>query len=302
MFEFGFEFGAMASRNEIRLMAPDEVTAQSWAQAAMDEVRRIETKYSRYRDDSVASRINRAAGQSAVQVDEETAALLDFAAQLHADSGGLFDLTSGVLRRAWDFKAQRVPAHSEVDALLPLVGWSQVQWHQPEVHLTRVGMELDFGGIGKEYAADRAAGVLTAMGARSGFVNLGGDVRGIGAPLDGGAWSIAIQHPRDATQRIGALELSTGAVATSGDYERFFETGGQRYCHILNPQTGWPTVHWQSVSVAAPLCVVAGACSTIAMLMPREQALRFLEQQGVSALVVDLQGQIVRVPSLLSCP
>ncbi len=206
--------------------------------------------------------VNRAAGQDAVQVDDETAALLDFAAQLTADSQGLFDLTSGVLRRAWDFKARRVPAHSEVDALRPLVGWSQVQWQRPWLRLPQRGMELDFGGLGKEYAADRAAGVLLEMGARSGFVNLGGDVRGVG-PADGGAaWSIAIQHPRDATQVIGALALTTGAVATSGDYERFFEAAGQRYCHILNPHTGWPTVYWQSVSVAAPLCVVAGACST----------------------------------------
>ena len=148
--EFGFEFAAMASRNEIRLLAPDEATARAWAQAAIDEVRRIEAKYSRYRDDSVITRINRAAGRETIEVDDETTALLDFAAHLHRESGGLFDLTSGVLRRVWDFKARRVPAQSELDALLPLMGWSQVQWQRPALRLPRVGMELDLGGIGKE--------------------------------------------------------------------------------------------------------------------------------------------------------
>lgn len=294
----------MASRNELRLLAPDETTAQQWANAAIQEVRRIEAKYSRYRDDSVVSTINRAAGKEAVAVDEETAALLDFAAQLHADSDGLFDLTSGVLRRAWNFQAQRVPAQSEIDALLPLVGWSQLEWHHSTLRLPRAGMEIDLGGIGKEYAADRAAAVLLAQGARYGFVNLGGDVRGLGVAPGDAAWSIGIARPRahahahahahgnDAQSMLGTLELRDGAVATSGDYERFFEAEGRRYCHILNPHTGWPTVHWQSVSVAAPLCVAAGACATLAMLMPQEQALQFLAQQNLHALLVDANGKV----------
>lgn len=294
MEEFGIEFGAMASRNEVRLTAPDEASARRWAQAAIDEVRRIEAKYSRYRDDSVIGAINRAAGGSAIEVDDETAALLDFGAQLHDDSGGLFDLTSGVLRRVWDFKAKRVPSQAEIDAVLPLIGWRSVEWARPRLRLPRAGMEIDLGGIGKEYAADRAAAALLAQGARHGFVNLGGDVRGIGARPGGGAWSIAIQHPRAPQRFIGALEVTTGAVATSGDYERFFEDGGRRYCHILNPLRGRPEVHWQSVSVAAPLCVAGGACSTIAMLMPRGEAIAFLARQDLAWLAVDCGGELVR--------
>lgn len=296
--EFGFEFAAMASRNELRLLAPNETTAHAWADAAIQEVRRIEAKYSRYRADSVLSVINRAAGKEAVEVDEETAALLDFAAQLHGDSDGLFDLTSGVLRRAWNFQSQHVPQQSELNALLPLVGWHQVQWQRPQLRLPHEGMELDLGGIGKEYAADRVAGVLGALGARHGFVNLGGDVRGLGARPGDAPWSIAIQHPRQAQQMIGTLEICSGAVATSGDYERFFEADGRRYCHILNPQSGWPSVHWQSVSVAAPLCVAAGACATLAMLMPGDEAVRFLSQQGLSALLVSVSGEVLRLSAL----
>ena len=146
----------MASHCEVCVYAPDEATARGWSDAAIAEVRRIETKYSRYRDDSVTTAINRAAGGAAISVDTETASLLDFAAELHAQSDGAFDLTSGVLRRAWDFKTGRVPAQAALDQLLPRVGWSKIEWRSPTLRL-RAEMEIDFGGIGKEYAADRAA-------------------------------------------------------------------------------------------------------------------------------------------------
>jgi thiamine biosynthesis lipoprotein len=292
--EYGLEFSAMASRCEVRVCAPDATTAQAWADLAIAEVRRIEAKYSRYRTDSVTARINAAAGGAHVDVDAETAALLDFGERLFEQSAGRFDLTSGVLRRAWDFTAQRVPAQRELDVLLPLVGWSLVQWRAPRLRLPLAGMELDFGGIGKEYAADRAAGQLRAAGARHGFVNLGGDIRGIGAAPGGRPWRIGIQHPRTRTDLLGSIELADGAIATSGDYERYFECDGRRYCHILDPRSGWPVHHWQCVSVAAPACVAAGACATVAMLSPRDDGIGFLQGQGVEYLAVTASGEVVR--------
>jgi thiamine biosynthesis lipoprotein len=291
--EFGLSFAAMASRCEVRLLAPDETTARRWGDAAIAEVRRIEAHFSRYRPDSVVSRINAAAGGAPVVVDDETAALLDFAATLHAQSEGRFDLTSGVLRQAWDFKARRVPDAAQLAQVVARIGWTRVEWRRPRVRLPEAGMELDFGGIGKEYAADRAAGVLQSLGAWHGFVNLGGDVRAMGPQADGTAWRIGIQHPRGPEDvLIGALELSTGAIATSGDYERYFETEGRRYCHIFDPRTGWPVSHWQSVSVAMAACVAAGACSTVAMLMPVGLALEFLQAQGCAYLAVDAKGEV----------
>jgi thiamine biosynthesis lipoprotein len=291
--QYGLEFGAMASRCEVRVWAPDAATARTWADAAIAEVRRIEAKYSRYRGDSVTARINASAGGAAVEVDAETAALLEFGARLHGQSGGRFDLTSGVLRRAWDFTAERVPDQRELAALLPLVGWSIVDWRPPQLRMPYAGMELDFGGIGKEYAADRAAGALQAAGARHGFVDLGGDLRGVGGAPDGTPWRVGIRHPRVAGALLGSIELTTGAVATSGDYERFFEAEGRRYSHILDPRTGWPAQHWQCVSVSAPACVAAGACATVAMLMPRDEALAFLRREAVRFLGVTAHGEIV---------
>jgi FAD:protein FMN transferase len=289
---FSFAFSAMASRCEVRLYAPDEASARRWSDAAIGEVRRIEAKYSRYRDDSVTSAINRAAGGAAVEVDEETAALLDFAGQLHARSAGAFDLTSGVLRRAWDFKAARLPRPEDVEALLPLVGWQRVERDGARLRLTLAGMELDFGGIGKEYAADRAAARMEELGARHGLVNLGGDVRIIGPHPDGTAWTIGVQDPRGiGGAAIAALPVAAGAMATSGDYERYFERDGRRYSHLLDPRSGWPVAHWRSVSVVAPLCVLAGACATIAMLKPVGEAIAFLRGEGLRYLGIDAAGE-----------
>ncbi|MGZ8993078.1 MAG: FAD:protein FMN transferase [Burkholderiaceae bacterium] len=281
----------MASHCEVRIYAPDEATARGWADAAIAEVRRIETKYSRYRDDSVTTAINRAAGGTAINVDSETAGLLDFAAELHAQSDGAFDLTSGVLRRAWDFRAGRVPSQAALDQLLQLVGWSQVEWRSPTLQM-RAGMEIDFGGIGKEYAADRAAAIVAELGGEHGLVNLGGDVRVIGPHADGQPWRVAVQDPRgEPGTTIAYLSVPHGAMATSGDYERFFMHEGRRYSHVLDPRTGWPVEHWRSVSVVAPLAIAAGACATVAMLKTVDDGLKFLAGQGVRYLAIDSGGE-----------
>lgn len=286
---FGIAFEAMASRCEIRLAACSERDARRLAQCAIDEVKRIEAKYSRYRSDSIVSRINAAAGVGWVDYDEETAALLGYADALFETSGGLFDITSGVLRRAWNFRWPKVPAAQALAPLLALIGWPKVQCECNRVHLPQPGMEIDFGGFGKEYAADRAATVLTAHGVQYGYVNLGGDMRFIGPQPDGRPWAIGIQDPRDPDAIIATIPVSVGALATSGDYERFFEWGGRRYCHILDPRSGQPVTHWRSVSVLAPLAVAAGSCSTIAMLK-QANALAFLDSADVVYLAVDGSG------------
>jgi thiamine biosynthesis lipoprotein len=286
----GFAFAAMASRCEIRLAAPDRATAALWADAAIAEVRRIEAKFSRYRDDSMVSKINAAAGaDAAVECDAETVALLDYAEALFVASDGRFDITSGILRRAWNFQSKCLPEATELVRLCGLVGWQSVERRAGTIRLPQPGMEIDFGGFGKEYAADRAAAVLRELGARNGFVNLGGDLHAIGPQPDGSAWRIAIQDPRDASRAAAEIELSQGGLATSGDYERFFEIDGVRYCHILNPTTGWPVAHWRSVSVAAPLCIAAGSCSTIAMLA-QDHGLAFLAGSGLAYLAIDADG------------
>jgi len=285
----------MAAEHEILLAAPDFDRSRRAADAAIADVRRIEAKYSRYREDSVTTRINRAAGGDAVAIDAETAALLRYADQCHALSGGLFDITSGVLRRAWDFRREppSLPEPAELAAAVALVAWPSVEWDAMSIRLPRAGMEIDFGGIGKEYAADRVATICLESGLRHGLVNLGGDVRAIGPQADGAPWRVGIRHPRHEGAAVAGFDLAAGALATSGDYERYFEIAGQRYCHILNPMTGMPVTHWQSISVVSPLCVVAGSCATIAMLL-EDNATAFLDTQGVQWLGVAADGTLRR--------
>ncbi len=261
------------------------------AALAIEEVSRIERKYSRYLRESIVSRINASAGGGAVVCDEETLALLHYANTLYKNSGGVFDVTSGVLRKAWDFKARRLPEQDELLPLLSLIGWDRVERDGGTVRLPEEGMEIDFGGIGKEYAADRAALILYAKGVRHGYVSLAGDIRVIGPKPDNAPWIIGIQDPRHRDRTIASIPLYAGALATSGDYERFFDADGKRYCHIIHPGTGYPVSFWRSVTVVAPLAATAGSYSTIAMLKESE-GVAFLDEAGVGYLAVDSQGEI----------
>ena len=288
---FRIPFKAMASACELVLAVDDEPAAQALAGAAIAEVQRIEAKYSRYQPDSIVSRINAAAGGQAVACDEETWSLLNYADSLYQSSGALFDITSGVLRRAWNFYDHRLPAPADLEALRQLIGWQRVEREGQAVRLPEAGMELDFGGFGKEYAADRAGAVLAARGLRHGYVNLAGDMRMLGPKPDGSPWMIGIQDPRDKTAILATIPVDRGGLATSGDYERFFELDGKRYCHILDPRSGQPVTHWRTVSVVAPLAVVAGNCATIAMLK-QSDGLAFLEACGMNYLAVDQSGTV----------
>ena len=290
---YRFTFFAMAAENEVQLHSDDPVLAQRTANAAIAEVKRIEAKYSRYRDDSVVSRINAAAGGPAVQVDDETEALLAFADACFRQSEGLFDATSGVLRRAWNFREARVPSQEKLDEFLPLVGWDMVEISNGHVHLPRRGMELDFGGFGKEYAVDRAARVMADLGASSAMVNLAGDLAILGSQPGDAPWRVGIKHPRRDDKLLATLPVTSGAIATSGDYERFVEVDGVRHCHVLDPRTGRSARGLQSVTVRATVCILAGSATTIAMLKGREAGLAWLDELGVAYLAVAEDGTVI---------
>ena len=254
-----------------------------------EEIKRIEKKYSRYIPDSVVDRINQSSGKKEQPIDLETYELLSFANELFQNSQGLFDITSGILRKAWDFKQGIAPDQNTVAKLLPLISWSLVQYNKDQVFLPIKDMEIDFGGFGKEYAADRVAKILIQEHITSGYVNLAGDIKVLGPKLDGESWKMGIQHPRMNDKLIASIPIHTGALATSGDYERFFIQDNHRYCHIMRPDTGFPVNNWQSISVLAPLTIVAGSCSTIAMLKQKE-ALVYLDKTGFSYLAIDMNG------------
>ena len=260
-------FKAMASQCEVVLGGLTKEQAQPLFLAAQEEVKRIEKKYSRYREDSLLSQINNHSLNEPVCCDEETLSLLDNAGTLYRASDGLFDPTSGVLRKVWDFEKKLLPEPAALSEALALIGWPAVKRDGNKVSLSRSGMELDFGGFGKEYAADCAAKLLIDAGASSGYINLAGDFYVLGPKPGGELWSLGIRDPRQPDKIFASIPVDSGALATSGDYERYFEFDGQRYCHILNPRTGYPVNYWRSVSVLAPKTLLAGGFSSIAMLM-----------------------------------
>ena len=288
---FTHTFHAMGTRCETQLYAASAGHAARAAAAVQADVERLEAQYSRYRETSLLSRINRVARSGgSIDVDAETAHLLDYAATCYAESNGLFDITSGVLRRAWDFKSGIVPERASVEALLQHVGWHRLRWRAPVLEFPRPGIELDFGGIVKEYAADRAATLCREHGIVHALINLGGDIRIAGPHPDGSPWRIAIRDPRQADGVLRHVELSAGALASSGDYERCIEIGGVRHGHILNPRTGWPVRHLAAVSVAADYCVIAGSAATIGMLLEREGP-EWLRELGLPHVWVDVEGR-----------
>ena len=284
-------FKAMGSACEVVLASHTQNEAESMAKLAIDEVLRIERKYSRYTTDSIIAKINQQAGCGALQCDDETWALFQFASQLFDKSDGLFDITSGVLRQAWDFKKPEVPTSQKLEALLPLVGWQNVVLQDQSIALPLAGMEVDLGGFGKEYAADRAAQVLKEKGVTHGYVNLAGDMRFLGPKPSGEPWMIGIQDPRARDQVVATLPITQGGLATSGDYERYFELNGQRYCHVLNPKTGMPVSYWRSVSVTSPATVVSGCTTTMAMLKEAD-GLAFLQATGFDFFAIDHTGKV----------
>jgi thiamine biosynthesis lipoprotein len=277
----------MASPCEVLVDTDDEPAARAALEAARAEALRIERKFSRYRSDNVVHAINHSDGRP-VEVDEELAGLLDYAATCHEVSEGRFDITSGVLRRAWTFDGrEHVPDLAAIAAALALLGWSRVTWRDRVLTLP-AGMEIDLGGLGKEYAVDRSASQVAQASRAAFLVNFGGDLFASGPRRGNVPWLVGVEDPASpgAGQKL-RLALPRGALATSGDARRHVIVRGRRLGHILDPRTGWPVEGApRSVTVMAPTCTEAGTLATLAILRGRDAA-RFLEAQGVQHWVVE---------------
>jgi thiamine biosynthesis lipoprotein len=281
-------FQAMASDCELLVEGVDEAQALAFLMIAAKETWRIEHKFSRYVTGNIIDRINTSAGKS-IQVDVETASLLNFADQCYQLSDGLFDISSGALRKIWRFDgSDAVPNKVQIKQALQQIGWEKVDWQAPCLKLEK-GMELDLGGVGKEYAVDRVMLALNAAlehvlkkSSRSScrfVVNFGGDLACSGPRLDGSPWTIGVESSQRDKTAVATVSLSQGAVATSGDSRRYLLKDGVRYSHILSPLTGEAIIDApRAISVAAANCMQAGMLSTFAMLQG-EHAEEFLEAQ-----------------------
>ena len=270
----------MASPCQILMATNDQSVADKMLALASQEAWRIEEKYSRYRNDSIVSKINGSDGEP-ISLDDETSHLLDFAKMSYELTDGLFDITSGVLRKVWQFdKSGSVPSAEQIAEVLPHIGFEKLIWNKPSLTV-KPGMQIDLGGIGKEYAVDRVLNQLQSLDDIPLLVNFGGDIAANRPQANGKPWLVGIERPSQQGISSELLEFWQGGLATSGSTYRFLLKDGERYGHVLNPKTGWPIAGAPlSVTVSAQTCTQAGMLATFSMLQG-EDAEDFLADQGV---------------------
>jgi thiamine biosynthesis lipoprotein len=297
---YDHNFPMMGCPARFKFYADSPTKAANVYNLVLNELERLNQAYSNYSDTSYIAKINRTAGdKKGIVVDEETAGLLDYAQQCYEMSDGLFDITSGILHKIWDFEAviPRLPSQKEINQTLKMVGWEKVQWKRPHLVLPIEGMVLDFGGIVKEYAVDAIVKLCHEQGIYHGIIELGGDLAAMGPHFDGRPWNIGVTHPRATDQSIMIVDFEHGAIASSGDSERYIKIDDKIYPHILNPKTGYPVQGVSSVSVMNQHCLIAGSLTTIGFLKGTQGREWLLDLQ-VPFIYIDDQ---LNVTSTIAC-
>lgn len=292
----------LASRSEflldtlVTLRLPAGPDSRRLSEEALAEVRRLDQLASAYRPESEVTRVNQAAGQAAVAVSPEILTIVQRGLEYSRYTGGRFDLTIGPVVRAWGIGGPhpRVPAPEELRRAVALVSFQDVEVDAARgtVFLRRKGMALDLGGAAKGFIAERVRTLLAQKGVRHALIDLGGNIATLGTRPDGRPWHIAIRHPRRGEEYLGYLDLAGEAVATAGDYERFFEEGGRRYHHIFDPRTGYPASGVWSATAISPSAFEADLLSTAIFLLGPEKGLALAHEMGAQAVVMDERGRV----------
>lgn len=275
-------FSAMGTVNEIIFSHHSASRVKEYQHAVYEWLSTFEALYSVYIASSLVSEINRSAGKSAVAIDPMTEEILALCHWYHWKTRGMFDATSGPLINVWDYHRRRdaLPAESEIECARALVGWEKVERTNGHVRLPCEGMQLNIGGIGKEYAVDQLVQLADLHGINNILVSLGRDIKCVGSPPEGSGWRVGLETP-DAPERCwGGVNLDKMAICCSGHYARCFTHDGVRYSHLIHPRTGYPSrAECDAVWVVAPSCVEAGILATAAAMMDRTEALAFIDAE-----------------------
>lgn len=268
----------------------------SAAEAGFTEIARLEEIFSSYKTDSDVARISKNAG-SPVRVSPETIEVLKTAIRVADLSNGAFDPTVGALGKAWGYSGEKgvVPSREEIGKALALVDYRDVEILEAAstAGLKRKGMSLNLGGVAKGYIVNKAVEALKREGVTRGIIHAGGDMV-VFQKDEKEPFSVGIQHPRE-KKLLGKALVYNGAVATSGDYERFFEIGGKRFHHILDPRTGFPAEGTESATIVAKDPTLADALSTAVFVMGPQRGMELIEKlPDVEGVVVDSEGRVTR--------
>ena len=242
----------MGSSLEIEVFASDQALCDRAVEEAKAEVDRRDRMMTDWKQESPLMDVNRAAGLKPVPVPPELFFIVERSIRMSELTGGTFDITFAGAGKLWNWRAAdpQIPDPETVKVSLANVGWQGIQLDPKAqtIFLSKPGMRIGLGGIVPGYAADLAIGKIRALGIRDACVNMSGDVMLIGKK-DGAPWNVAVTHPRKKDETIAVIPVSNAAVSTSGDYERFFIKDGKRYCHIIDPRTGYPADLCQSVTI-----------------------------------------------------
>ncbi|MFC1682860.1 FAD:protein FMN transferase [Candidatus Zixiibacteriota bacterium] len=303
----------LTSKHQSRIMMDTVVTLRIYqgdaeqidqaVETAFAEIKRLESLLSRWLPDSEISRINAQAGHSRVSVSPETWQAIRSTQRISRLTEGGFDLTIGAVTQLWDFQSEetRVPEAAALERQLQLMGAHQVRLDSSgmRVGLRDRGAAIDLGGAAKGYAVDRAIEVLREWGVKRAVVDAGGDIGLLGKKPRGETWKIGIRHPKDPKATLEVIEVDSGAVATSGNYERFFLQDGVRYHHILDPLTGMPANQVVSVTILADMAIEADILSTAVFVLGPQRGMTLIEQlSGVEGIIyIEGQGGLRRLAS-----
>jgi thiamine biosynthesis lipoprotein len=274
----------------------EPAAAEEAIAAAFDTIQAVEGWASAKLPGSEISVLNRAAGRDTVAISADLSTLLNLARQVSEMTHGAFDVTVGALTTLWGFEdsPQAPPDSAAVDSARRLVGYSRLWVGDGRAYLGKPGMRLDLGAIAKGWAVDRAFEVLRGRGFADVLVDGGGDLRVSSSPVTAGRRRVWVRHPRRAGEYFARFPYDSGAVATSGDYERYFLHNGVRFHHILDPQTGWPARGCVSVTVLGPDATLCDAWATAIFVLGPEKGLEIAKQiPDIETLIVfEVNGQL----------
>lgn len=290
------EWTVMTTRAYLEFYPEDADPARTRAifSAVADEFTRVEMTFSPWVEFSELALVNRSAADAPVQVSPEMFAMFQAAGQFHALTHGAFDASFAGAGKLYDYRAGVAPDAKALAAAQQVVGWQYVKLDESAqtVRYAKPGVRVDFGGIAKGYAIDRAVAILKQYGVRDAYLSLGGDSYALGIH-DGRPWQVGIRHPREAAAAPVMIPASDFAISTSGDYERFFERNGERIHHILAPGTGKPAHGLVSVTVLADDGTTADALSTGVFVLGKERGLALINGlSGISAVLIDEDGNV----------
>jgi len=287
----------MGSRFDITVVANNQAEANISIDEAINEISRIEKLISSWDSNSQTSLINKNAGIKPVIVDEELFSLIERAIQISKLTKGAFDISYASMDKIWKFDGsmKTFPRESDIKESVSKVGYKNIILNAMEssVFLRKKGMKIGFGGIGKGYAADKAKALLKSKGVIAGIINASGDMNTWGKQPNGKDWTVGIKNPLNKDKIFTMLPISGKAVVTSGNYEKFVKFNAQRYSHIIDPRTGYPSKGIVSASVFATSAELADAIATSIFVFGKDVGLDFINQlDGVECIIVDDQGKV----------